>query len=191
MNKLIWTKTLIGAYEHIEKISGAIDKIIMTHALNSAFVNLHNVTINNTLSVSERILKLTERKITLINLKVILNSVFQSIDKIYAKILILKHIDKLKSDEIAKLLKISSRSYFRKQNEAYEKFTKCLERNGHSSEKLFDMLSLETWIIEAYKTSCQNQTTNSDNIIVFDTSKINFICASLKKVSYAHWLIKH
>lgn len=186
MNRHIWAKTLLSVFGHLDTICGAIDKLVMTHALNSRFVNSRNISTNSTFNVADKILNLTERKKTLINLNIIINSALDCIDIKLSKILVLKHRLALKGEEIAELLKISPRTYFRKQNEAYEKFCKCLDRNGYSEEKLLNMLKDEKWITEIYEQNKKQEEKNEDNLIILTSAHIAYICSTLKKAACCH-----
>lgn len=149
-NDLLWTETILTVYRYLERISGAIDKIIMQRALASSNIVGQNYFYNNTYSVSQRIIDLSERKITLINLKVLIEDTLCKIDPKEAKILIFKYVDKLKSREIAPKMGIALRSVFRKLESAEQSFKSELIASGYNDIKLKDMLKDEVWINQTY-----------------------------------------
>ena len=71
MKENCWSKTLLGVYNYLETIAGAIDKITMKTALNSFQFSKNNYEKNNVYNISNKLIDLSERKITLINLKIL------------------------------------------------------------------------------------------------------------------------
>jgi DNA-directed RNA polymerase specialized sigma24 family protein len=102
MELKIWCKTFLNAYRCLEKITQAIDKIVLTTGLNSNY---------DTKSSANKIIELTERKITLINLKLLIEKTLNQLDTKDAKLLLLKYVDKVKSEDIAKVFNISNRTF--------------------------------------------------------------------------------
>lgn len=145
-NDLIWTKTLLTVYRYLERISGAIDKIIMQSALNSSNIVGQNYFYNNVYSISQKLIDLSERKVTLINLKVLIEETLADIDEKSAKILIEKYFDGIKSKEIAERNSISMRTVFRKITNAENGFCCRLRLKGYNGTKLENMLKYEGWI---------------------------------------------
>ena len=64
----LWGKTLISLYRHFGVMANSIDNLIKQIGISSAF--RHSI-YNSTIIDSNKILELTERKIKIINLKVI------------------------------------------------------------------------------------------------------------------------
>jgi len=86
-------KTIFSVYRFLDKISDSIDKIVETRALNACHMELSNSAFNDVSVVTDDILELTQRKITLINLKVLTTSMIKSLDNDYARLIILKYIE--------------------------------------------------------------------------------------------------
>ena len=158
-----WSKTVLGVYRYLPRVSNAFDRLVKTRAYNSGFVSSTS-TFNDVFSVTNAILDLTERKITLINLKLITEKALKMIDKNHAKLLIFKYIDGKKSTEIADKFGYCIRTYFRKLNLALNSFSKALTRLGYTSDKLFKMLKTEKWILEVYNSYCQTEE-QTENIL--------------------------
>ena len=163
MNNNNWSKTLLSVYRYLPRVTYAIDKIVKTRAYNSSYSTTNNISFNNVWNVANTILDLTERKITLINLKLIIEKALHSMDENSARILILKFIDGKKSNEIANLFNICLRTFFRKVNTALESFSKALIRMGYTNDKLLNMLKNEKWIMETFNKSEKETINNTEN----------------------------
>ena len=157
-----WSKTVLGVYRYLPRVSNAFDRLVKTRAYNSGYVS-SNSSFNDVFNVTTAILDLTERKITLINLKLIIEKALKMIDKNYARLLIYKYIDGKKSTEIAEKFGFCLRTYFRKINSALTSFSKALTRLGYGDEKLFKMLKNEKWILDVYNSYFQTDD-QTDNI---------------------------
>ena len=64
MQKNIWAKTILTSYRFLEKVSDAIDRLVETRALNSFYMGGNNFSQNNVFVVSESLINLTERKLS-------------------------------------------------------------------------------------------------------------------------------
>ncbi len=151
----IWAKTLLSSYSYLETICGAIDKTVLNYGINSA--------INRDAEyVANKIISLTERKKILINTKILIDNVLQRIDNKYAKILVLKYIDKIKSETASKLLDMSMRTYFRKTSLAVDNFASELKKFGYNTVKLNELFRNESWILEIYNAYVQKHIKDSE-----------------------------
>ena len=143
---LVWTKTLLSVYRYLERVCDAIDKIVMKNALGCADITGQNYFQNNIYSVSQRILDLSERKVTLINLKVLIEDILRCLNAKEAKILIERYVDDSKAQDIAQMHNISIRTVFRIINNAEKSFSARLRFQGWSDWKLRVMIKDEMWI---------------------------------------------
>jgi len=146
--KNTWTKTIMSVYRYLERVAGAIDKLVDRQALNSYYSSCGK---SGILEVANEIIELTERKVKLINLKVLTENALDNIDELYAQLLIEKYIDSDKCEKIAERHNLTLRTYFRRVEEAEEKFTSFLAKKGFNNDKLNDYLGKETWIIDMYE----------------------------------------
>ena len=71
MNTNIWAKTILSSYRYLERIAGAIDKMVESSGINSRDMSGVAFSNNNILSLAEKMIDLSERKVKLINLKVL------------------------------------------------------------------------------------------------------------------------
>lgn len=151
MNKnLIWTKTILSVYRYLERICNAIDKIVLQSALASSDIVGQNFHKNNVFSISQKLIDYSQRKITLINLKVLIEECLQEMDIKQAGLLIEKYLDEKKIREIASDNNLSLRSTFRKLSCAENAFDAKLKSKGYSDFKMQDFLKDEKWILNTY-----------------------------------------
>lgn len=149
-NDLYWTKTILTVYRYLERICGGIDKIIMQKALGCSNIVGQNYFQNNTLSVSQKIIDLSERKVTLINLKVLIEQSLSAISQKDAQVLIEKYVDGTKNKDLAENMGVGLRTIFRKIESAEMAFKSKICLKGYNDIKLCDMLKNESWIKNVY-----------------------------------------
>lgn len=151
MNKdLCWVKTILTVYRYLERICGAIDKIIMKSAMGSSNIVGQNYFYNNVFTISQKIIDLSERKVTLINLKLLIENSLSQIDEKDAQLLIEKYVDGLKNKNMADNLNVGLRTIFRRIDSAEMSLKSKLSAKGYNDEKLKCMLKNEAWIINTY-----------------------------------------
>lgn len=149
-NEKNWSKTLLSSYQYFETICGAIDKTVLNYGINSAMNS-------DAEFVANKIIALTQRKKFLINTKILIDNILSRLDAAFARILVLKFVDKVKAENASKILGISLRTYFRKINIAIEKFTNLLVGFGYSSSKLISIFENENWVMEIYNNFSKNE----------------------------------
>ncbi len=149
-NDVLWTKTILSVYRYLERICGAIDKIIMSMALNCGDMLGQNYNINNAYSVSQKIIDLSERKVKLINLKILIEETLKEINKKDALLLIERYFNATPRKELSEKNEVSLRTIFRKIEQAENTFSKRLTIKGYGSLALSEMLKEEGWINSVY-----------------------------------------
>jgi len=142
MELKIWCKTFLNIYRYLEKITYAIDKIVLTTGLN---MQLESEV------CAKKMIELTERKVKLINLKLFIENTLNMLNEEHTKLLVLKYVDHIKSEEIAKLFNISNRTFFRKSSQALTSFELAVKRAGKTPLTLFKEYKDEAWIIDLYE----------------------------------------
>ncbi len=165
-NDLCWARTILTVYRYLERIAGAIDKIVMQRALGSSNIVGQNYFYNNTLTISEKLIELSERKVTLINLKVLIEDALGDMDEKDANVLIQKYVDGLRNKDLAESQCVGLRTIFRKVEKAELAFKGKIVSKGFNDIRLKDMLKDEIWINNAY-----NALANKDEN--FDMSNMN------------------
>jgi len=136
MKLRIWSKTLLNVYGCLFRLTKEIDKIVLGFGLNSAFYN----GVSKTYRDINKIIELTDRKVTLINIKVLIERCLSSLDDVSCKILTLKFVDKVSSETIISTLNIKRRTFFRKYVQAINKFANQLLVNGYDSDAMFKLI---------------------------------------------------
>ncbi len=143
----LWGKTLLSVYRYLQTMANSIDNLIKRIGINSAFNNsIYNATYKDT----NKIIELTERKIKIINLKVLTEKALNGLSEKHKKILVLCYVDNLNYKKIIEILNISERTYFRRKEMAIASFSNLLAVFGFDAKKLSDYLKHENWIKNAY-----------------------------------------
>lgn len=156
-NDLVWTKTILTVYRYLERICGAIDKIVLQSALNSSDIIGQNYFYNNVYSISQKLIDLSERKITLINLKVLIEDTLKNLNIKDSQILIERYFDGLKCKDMAEKRGLSIRTIFRKLTVAEKTFQKRLLMKGYNDIRFKRWLCNESWINNVYSQLSKNK----------------------------------
>ena len=147
MKSNLWTKTILTVYKYLERIAGAIDKLVERQAINSYYSNFAN---NGVEDLADKIIELSERKVKLINIKVLTENTLEKMEESSAQLLIEKYIDNDKSEIIAQRHNFPMRTYFRRQKQAEDAFTAYMALQGFSESKISEYLAGEAWIVEVF-----------------------------------------
>lgn len=147
----VWAKTVLSVYRYLERIAGAIDKIVEKTGLGSANICGQNYFYNNIFTVAEKMIALGQRKVTLINLKILVEDTLKKINPQDAEILIEKFFDGVKTRELVEIHNMSMRTAFRKIDSAVKSFASALVMSGFDDKKLENMLQDEQWILQVHQ----------------------------------------
>ena len=143
----LWGKTLLSLYRHFGVMANSIDNLVRRIGINSAF---RHTIYDSTIVDSNKILELTERKIKIINLKVIVEDILSDLNMKDLKILTLCYVDGVEYKKIIKLLNINQRTFFRRKEIAIARFSNKLAEMGYDADKLEKYLHNENWIKNTY-----------------------------------------
>lgn len=167
MENNTWSKTVLSVYRFLPRVTFALDKLVETKAKNSSFLCGSSYSTNNIFELSDKLIKLTERKVSLINLKILTEKALKSINRDFARLLILKFIDGKKCGEIAEHFGICNRTVFRKLIQAVDSFTNALIKFNFNKEKMHALLDQEKWMMETYREldKSADVTGDLDNIV--------------------------
>lgn len=143
MKLKVWGKTLLNIYDCLFNLAEEIDKIVEKFALNSC--NFYGL--SRTYQDIQKIIDLTDRKATIVNIKVLVEKVLLDLDDVSCKILTLKFIDKMSHDMIYQTLNLKRRTYFRKYNDAISGFAGKLLMHGFDENKIIKLIKNEKWIL--------------------------------------------
>ncbi len=168
----ILSKTILSVYRYLEALSNAIDNLVLKKSINSAFYN--NGRYSSAYESAKAVMELTERKVNLINLKVLTEDCLMELDGLQRKVLTLIFIDNVKNENVCDILEISTRTFFRKKSDGLESFQKSLIRKGYSKQKLLSMFKNEKWLINLYLKN-GGDLEGENKIFYKDTKDFNFI----------------
>ena len=152
MNLEIFGKTLLYAYRHIERITEAYEKIVKKIALNSIYSNISGA--NNTLTITNKMIDLLDKKEKYLNLKVICEEAIFRVNDEDKKILCLLYFDGVNYNVCSKLLNISTRTFFRKKQTAIANFCFQLEKMGYDLNYFIKNYSNDKILAEYYNMFC-------------------------------------
>ena len=151
MKNNVWARTLLFTYKNLEILASSIDKLVEKHALNSFYNISSSIQDNSVMAVTNRIYALMDRKINLINIKVLIEETLEACDQLSAQLLIERYIDGDRSEVVAERLGLPLRTYFRKLQQAEDSFTSKIASRGFTDDKLKDQLKQEKWIMDVYR----------------------------------------
>lgn len=142
-----YEKVLLYSYPHLQNIIADMDKLVCQKAYSS-FANSFSC-----LDLSEKIIKIIDRKNRLIDLKLKLDDIFKNYTLEEKWLLEHKYFKRKKYIKklIAKVkINYSIRTYFRKQNRLIEKFSKSLIVSGMSERWFLNNYSDINWFSSLY-----------------------------------------
>ena len=90
-NNVVWTKTMLSVYRYLQRVAGAMDRMILERGLHCTNLLGQNYFNNNVYSVTQKLIDLSQRKVTLINLKILVEETLGTIGCENAQILIEKY----------------------------------------------------------------------------------------------------
>lgn len=162
MKANLCAKTILMVYRYLDRIADAIDRLVERRALNSYYMMGTGCKDNNISNVAQYIIDLSDRKIKLINLKVLTEMALENCPILHSQILVEKYMDNDKTSVIASRHNLSERTYFRRLNQALSNFSLILDKLGFAENKLLDYISSEKWIMEVYNRLLSSK--NEDNL---------------------------
>lgn len=134
MNVKIWCKSFLSIYHMIPSLINAIDKMVFLKSVNSSNFSLSGEATANQV---EAIFNLTQKKVNLINLKVLTDETLLEISKTSAKMIKLRYIDCICSAKAIEFSGLSRRTYFRTLKKALHEFESCFYLKLLKSNKIY------------------------------------------------------
>ncbi|MGN1227951.1 MAG: hypothetical protein ACI4TX_04840 [Christensenellales bacterium] len=147
----IWTNVLLSSYGNLINFADAVDKKI------EALSNFDCSGRLSALDTSIKIIDLMEKKVSLCNTKVLIEDVLKRLDYDSARMILLKYLDRVGLDKIARLLKINLRTAYRKLIKAKESFGHVLIEMGYNETRLTNMYKNQLWLYNNYLNERINQ----------------------------------
>ncbi len=143
MKGKIWAKTILQAYNYVNRIIRSIDKMVVERSAASH----HSFGYADTLRVAEEIMALIERKRHLICMKHLVEDSLQFMEPGSSKLLMLRFIDKQSVDSIAELTSSSVRSVHRNMDKALAHCAAGFVRQGYPVAELEEFFKDECWLV--------------------------------------------
>lgn len=172
----VFSKTILQVYKYLPRIARTYDRLVESKAINSQYTNAYNISYFGTEAVTKAIIDLSERKVTLINLKLLIERALKSMKPSMARILILKFVDGKRCVDLAEYFNVCLRTVFRKLNSALASFSLALKRLGYDESKLKEMLKHEKWISSVHNHFSKSDLSLIENDEVKSTIKSSIIC---------------
>lgn len=180
MNLKTWIKTIFMVYRHLPRIIDSIDKVFSARALNGGIMSGNAVSYNDVYNLTDNLIKLSQKKVALINLKVLAKLIVRNLDRDLAKMLILRFVDGFTAPKLAEHFNISERTVFRRINEALSMASMKAEELGYNKEKLENEFKDEKWLFDL------GEVAENDDYIKIDNDYLKKVIREYKKFSYAN-----
>ncbi len=113
-------KTVLSVYNLLPYVTSALDNLIMKKAESSMYLAVGQ-TVEN---CAGEILSLTDQKVSLINLKVLIDESLSELKEKDARILLLRFVDNVKCEDCLEILNMDKRTFFRRLAVALQSFYK-------------------------------------------------------------------
>lgn len=163
----LWSKSILSIYRYLHTLTRAIDGLVKkSSGISFGYGN------NSTYIQASKILKWTEKKRKMINLKIITDEVLKDMPSLYKRILILYYIDGVKSSVICELMGFSIRTYYRKKKLALERFGLGLSRLTYDIGYLEKYYGQEKWLMRVYDTCIEKDSITEENPMMHENKTI-------------------
>lgn len=183
MKQILWSKTILTAYRYLERIVSAIDKLVIKEAMGSISSDSLIYSLKSAEAVTSKILDYTEKKVALINTKLLIEKALYSMKKEQALILVKKYINGKKTNDIIAEIGCPRRSYYRKLESATKTFAYVVKMMGFSEEKLDDMLSDQKWLMKIYAKFELEQIEENASNFEFESDASSIFLQNLQKLN--------
>ena len=148
MNIKVWCKSFLSIYNLLPSLIGAIDKLVYLKSVNSSNYSIEAK--NGTFNQIENIVALTEKKINLINLKVLTDETLVEMDPYKCKLIVLRYIDNVSCKNAIKVLGLARRTYFRLLKAALKEFESIFYFKVLKNNKLYNSFKNEYFLEDIF-----------------------------------------
>ena len=159
MELKVWVKTFFSIYRWLDKLAKVVDNYVSLRGVSCYYKNLRSITLCATEKVATDITGLMNKKINLINIKVLCDKLLRALPENLARFVVAKYIDDHTFEEVAEILGVNIRTTMRWNLVSVEKSALLLEKWGYCQKKLLELLDYEKWIVEVAKSIEQQQET--------------------------------
>lgn len=147
MELRIWVKTFFSIYRWLERITKTIDDYVDLRAKMCFYKNLSCITMCGTHKAVNDITMLMNKKISLINIKCLVEKILHSLPEKSARFLILKYVEDKTFAEVAQVMKISERTALRWNTATLKSGAKILQTLGYTSSKILILIENQRWLL--------------------------------------------
>lgn len=151
INKKQWSKTVLTSYNYLQRLCDTIDKIVERTALNSHYICGSWDSNCSVEAVSKKIIKLINKKIEYINLKVAIDKSLEKMNVKHAKLLVLRYIHYFSQEKVCEILNISLRTFYTLLDKAINSFSNIMSSIGYSAPKLEVTFAMDGFINSIYE----------------------------------------
>lgn len=157
MKNKAWAKTVLEVYRHLETICGAIDDAVKKTSMSGFGIS------GDTRYSADKMIELISKKKKLINMKVLVEKTLTSMNIVDTKILTLFYLDSVKAKDIASMLDMNIRTFFRRKDLGLSSFASIMKSSGFDADTLYELYESEHWIINAYENNLNQMLSRSDS----------------------------
>lgn len=151
MELKVWVKTFFSIFRWLERLTKAIDDYVLIRGTSCYYKNLSSITLCSTTKVVNDITGLMNKKINLINIKILIEKMLQNLSSDHARFVVAKYVDNHTFEETAQILEVSTRTALRWNLVVLEKCGKYLKSLGYTDAKLKDLIGHEKWVLAVAK----------------------------------------
>lgn len=163
-------RTMFSVYRFLDKIADHIDLLISRRAMNAYCMELAQPMKNSSDTVASDIIELSEEKIDIINVKILVEEVLKRINSKHARMIIMKYVDNMSMDFMIRRFQVTSKTLYRWELSAINSAIKILNSLGYSLETLHKLLKSNHYLSLVYS-RFENAIINESSI--FDIVEIN------------------
>jgi len=149
-----WIRTLLCVRKYLPNIINVLDELAIKTATNSMYEScIFGDMKNGTYNQIERLMEINERKVSIINIKLFVDSIINSLEEKYLDFVKYKFIQGKSNKKVAELLSVTERTLCRWHKTVLEKLYKFCNVNGYSLKFIKEQICHEKWIIPHYQKS--------------------------------------
>ena len=182
MNVKVWCKSFLSIYHIIPNIVNSIDRLVLLKSANSSYYCDGQK--NSTLNQLEGVIALSQKKVCLINLKILTDEVLLEMKKENSKLLILRFIDNIGCKKAIELSKLPRRSYFRALSRALKEFESLFYTKVLKSKCLYESFSKDTFLEDIFEkiNLFEKKNDNEDRFVDYSDNLCTLIVNKIKKI---------
>ena len=121
MELKVWVKTFFSIYRWLDKLAKAVDDYVSLRGVSCYYKNLRSITLCSTEKVAHDITGLMNKKINLINIKVLCDKLLCALPENLARFVVAKYIDNHTFEKVSEILQVNIRTTMRWNVVVFEK----------------------------------------------------------------------